>query len=58
MAQIEDREPALLLAYHVEENDNLMPLNEKAIVPKLNKEVNKKCGDSNVWHLIMELATT
>ncbi|KAL8119325.1 hypothetical protein AgCh_016736 [Apium graveolens] len=51
MAQIEDEEPALLLANRVEANDNMMLLNEKEIVPKLNKEVNKKYGDSNVWYL-------
>ncbi|XP_074351762.1 uncharacterized protein LOC141690904 [Apium graveolens] len=51
MPQIEDEEPALLLANHVEENNRMMLLNEKAIAPKLNKEPKRNCGNSNVWYL-------
>ncbi|KAL8102451.1 hypothetical protein AgCh_027080 [Apium graveolens] len=49
MEYIEDEKPALLMANHVEENKRMMLLNEKAIAPKLNKELGRNCGNSNVW---------
>ncbi|XP_074341880.1 uncharacterized protein LOC141679276 [Apium graveolens] len=43
MEYIEDEKPALLMANHVEENKRMMLLNEKAIAPKLNKELGRNC---------------
>lgn len=51
MAQIEDEEPALLLAKHVEKDKDLVLLNESEIVPKLNSSVDKKGVESSIWYL-------
>lgn len=50
MAQTDDEESTLLLAKLVKEEDELMILNEKGIVPKLNKTVNNRQEESNVWY--------
>ncbi|KAL8113050.1 hypothetical protein AgCh_020395 [Apium graveolens] len=52
IAEMEDEEPALLLANYVKEEDNLMLLNEHKITPKLVKEGGeKKTLESNLWYL-------
>lgn len=51
MVQIEDEESALLLAKHTEENKNLVLLNEKEVVPRLNHKGDKKGVESSVWYL-------
>ena len=51
LTQIEDDEPALLLAKHEKDNSKLMMLDKTDIKPRLmsNDEVTKY--DSNLWHL-------
>ena len=52
IVEIEDEEPALLLANHVKEEDNLMLLNEQKVAPKLVKEgAEEKRIESNLWYL-------
>lgn len=50
MAQTEDDEPALLLAKHRKDNEEIM-LNETNLVPKLATGEKVKEGASNVWYL-------
>lgn len=51
MIQMEDDEPALLLAKHVIENNGKVLLNERDFQPKLAVNEKKEHLSSNVWYL-------
>lgn len=51
IAEIEDEEPALLLAKHDKTEESEMLLNEKTPMPKLLAAKEVKRGESNLWYL-------
>lgn len=51
MAQVEDDEPALLLAKYEKNEKNLMLVNEEKVKPSLLRSRNGERIQSNVWYL-------
>lgn len=51
IVQISDEEPALLLAKHVKEHEEVMLINEDKMKPKLKSMENEVHMESNMWYL-------